>query len=157
MALQSSGAYVAVRAIAHRMAQRWSHSDSVAEDVAQEAVVQLITTDPPPRQIESWLFVVTRRLCARAAYHQSIRAGAEAKFVDERTPSPRRSAREWMRLDIQRAFEHLSERDRQVLQRTIEGETAAEIAAAMGVRLHNVGQIIARARTKMRRLVRGMS
>jgi DNA-directed RNA polymerase specialized sigma24 family protein len=94
---------------------------------------------------------VTRRL----AYAQMMRgrARSEAELTFSRAqPATRTSAADIL-IDAAFVLEHLGGRDRRLLLLSIEGVPASDIARELGCHVHDIGQMVARARRKARRLM----
>lgn len=136
--------------IARRMARRWCSTAADAEDAAQESILRLWLLRDPPRNAVTWLAVVTRRLCNRDRLQQKTRSRAEEAFAAARAPA--HEALHELLLDVDRIVDQLSDRDRRLLQYLTEGYQTREIASALHCAPGDVGQMVARVRSKARRL-----
>ena len=135
--------------IARRLALRWV-SDGDADDVAQEAVIRLVKQAMPPENPIGWLFIVTRRISNRQRLRTLSRMFAEESWhrrLNNRVDPD-------LLLDVIAVLNRLPPRDRRLLLRVIEGASSAEIACEAGCSVKNIGQMVARARRKARRLLR---
>lgn len=132
---------------ARRLARRWCDSTADADDVAQEAVVRLLRHNPLPCNLWGWLFVVTRRIAARAHERDVRRTHAESAFASQ----PACTGDPDLLLDIGRILASMSPRERALLLRVAEGVQSRDIAAELGCQTRDVGQLVSRARRKARR------
>ena len=136
--------------IARRLARRWCTNSADADDVAQESVLRLWTCRDPPRNPVPWLAVVTRRLCNRERVRCEVRGRAEEVFTRSHAPAP--ASLHDLLLDLDQIIDRLSERDRRLLLYLTEGYQTREIASAFDCAPGDVGQMVARVRSKARRL-----
>jgi RNA polymerase sigma factor (sigma-70 family) len=137
-----------------RFARRFV-SDALAEDVVQQAFVELWTKLGEGYDIynlQAWLFRVARngalnciRRDAKQCEEPHDRAGGEpADVVYERTSHLRQALH---------AVVALPNRQREVLMHTIDGSSRAQIAVAMGITDAAAGQMLHRARASLRSAV----
>lgn len=140
----------ALLVIARRMARRWCSTHADAEDAAQEAIVRLWSCRAPPRNAVTWLAVVTRRLCNRDRLRRATRHRAEELYAAALAHGHRIPLD--LLLDVDRIADHLSARDRRLLQHLVEGDQTREIAASLACAYGDVGQMVSRLRSKVRRL-----
>ena len=139
----------ALLACARRLARRWCPASADGDDVAQEAVMGLLGAGDRPRNARAWLAVVTRRLCNRHRLRDLARGSAESVYAVAKTSQ---TAAYEVIFDLYRVLEKLGERDRRLIERIIEGRNTAEIADEFGCASRDVGQMVARARRKARRV-----
>lgn len=135
--------------IANRMALRWCRSAPDAEDVAQDAMIRYVAATPPPANPLAWLHVVVRRLSNRSRLRNLARMNAEAGFVA--TQHPTRADLDLL-LELNTVLSRLGERHRRIIVLLAGGAQSREIAAAFGVQVRDVGQMVARARRIARRV-----
>jgi RNA polymerase sigma-70 factor (ECF subfamily) len=127
----------------------------LAEDLAQEAFVRLI--DKPPREPDSWLYVVAGNL-ARDAQRREGRRSRHLAIVDAEggapdAPDPAPSAEAAMCSAEESALVHdtlamLPERDAALLVMRADEISYREIAAAIGVAPASVGPLLSRAQQR---------
>lgn len=135
--------------MARRLSGRWCASPADAEDVAQEAVVRLLAQSRPPDNPATWLFVVTRRVAHRSVLRERMRTNAENAFSETHLqPGPRLD----LFLDVGAILSRLRHHDAKLLTDVAEGRSSLEISVAFDCAIGNVGQMVARARGKARRL-----
>jgi RNA polymerase sigma factor (sigma-70 family) len=134
--------------IARRMALRWCRIQSDAEDIAQEAMLRYLTSEPPPDKPLAWLSVVVRRLSHRSHLRAAARRTAEARYVAALQSALSESH---FRLHLQEILSKLGGRHRRVIALLAAGAQSRDIAAAFGVKVRDVGQMVARARRLARR------
>jgi len=135
---------------------RLTGDEDLAEDVAQEAFVRLVTRPPREESLRAWLFTVATNLVralANSTRRQKVllesaalRAGPEP-WTD---PAERAQASE-TRSRVREALDTLSEKERTVLLMREEGFSHREIAEAVGTTTGSVGTMIARALDKLAR------
>ena len=120
-----------------------------AEDVAQDVFAKLflkLHTFQNDRPLRPWLYGFTRRVVANARRRARIRRMVGLVDIPE-VPHPGPSTetkllRLWRRRKLQHALEHLSDKHREVVVlMDIEGRTAPEVAAMLGV---SVGTVYSR-------------
>ncbi|HEV7428559.1 MAG TPA: sigma-70 family RNA polymerase sigma factor [Thermoanaerobaculia bacterium] len=129
--------------VARRMALQWCRVQSDAEDIAQEAILRYLTAEPAPAKPVPWLYVVIRRLSHRWYLRAVARLNAEARYATTLC-SPLWDAH--MHLQLEEIVAKLSERHRRVIVLLAAGAQSRDIAAALGVKVRDVGQMVARAR-----------
>lgn len=140
------------------LAWRLTGNSADAEDVAQEAFLRLHRSAIPADQAGGWL----RRVVVNLCIDQARRNGRLIPMPQRELLSPSETpdvsagrAEEYERL--RHALKRLSERERAALVlRDIEGLSTAEVAALMGTAEPTVRVQIARARLKLRELLRGL-
>ncbi len=132
-----------------RYLQRLTGDVDVAEDIAQEAFVRLLSQDLPDQEVRPWLFAVGTNLVRdRARKHERRQRLLRAVPVLPSAvgPRPDESLERTEQIEIVRAaLERLSPRDRQLLLMREEGFSYGEMARAIGVAPSSVGTLIARA------------
>jgi RNA polymerase sigma-70 factor (ECF subfamily) len=133
----------------------------LAEDLAQEVFVRLM--EKPPREPDSWMYVVAGNL-ARDAQRGELRRARHLAVVraqsdgpgGEADPAPGADARmcgaEESAL-VRETLSRLSERDAALLVMRADDVSYREIAAAIGVAPTSVGPLLARAQ---RRFIRAL-
>lgn len=131
------------------MASHWCRAPDEALDVAQEAVVRLLQGESLPGNVGAWLFVVTRRLSHRRHLRDVARTGAELAFAER----PRHCPDLDLRIDVDTVISRLGARDRDLLTQLALGSLSREIAERLGCQVRDVGQMVARARRKARKLM----
>lgn len=110
--------------------------------------------------IWSMLAVITVRKCGHLAeYHLAARRDAKREVSPtadglwepiDREPTPAETA---MLADlVENMLAGQSERDRQILEYRLQGESAAEIARRVGCSENTVGRVLARARQRLERM-----
>ena len=135
------------------MALRWCASPADAQDIAQDALIRLLRQKRLPDNATAWLFVVTRRLSHRRTLRDRTRAQAESAFASERgSPALIRAD---VAVDAAAVLARLSPKQRRLLIYVAEGWVTRDIAAILGCAPGNIGTMVARARTKARRISRG--
>ena len=135
---------------ARRIARLWCRRAEDADDAAQEAVLRLLQSDPRPANVVPWLYVVTKRLCARRTVRETARAEAEVVFESRRFDAPIDPD---LRVDVSGVLDRLNSRDRRLLTALLEGAVSSEVAAVFGCHVRDVGQLVARARRNARKLM----
>ena len=140
------------------LAWRLTGNTADAEDVAQEAFLRLHRSSVRGEDAGPWLRRVVVNLCidmARRKIRVMPMPDRELIAGNEAPDAGARRAEEHERLRI--AVQRLSERERAALVlRDIEELSTAEVAAAMGTAEPTVRVQIARARLKLRELLRGV-
>ena len=134
---------------ARRQAARWCGSSADAEDIAQEAVLRLLRQARSPDNVVTWLYVVTRRLAHRRSVRERTRTGAEQTFTETHMTA---ALRVELVLDVGGILSRLKENDARLLTDVAEGKSSIEISVGFGCSIGNVGQMVARAREKARRI-----
>jgi RNA polymerase sigma factor (sigma-70 family) len=126
-------------------ARLWSRRPEDACDVAQDALLRLITKRTEVRDPIPWLFVVTRRLASK-------RLHSERQFpVQYLVSEPRSEPRTNRSHDLGDALRfllretRLGARDRRILVLVALGFTHSEIASRLGCHRRDVGQYVSRA------------
>jgi len=124
-----------------------------AQDLAQEAFVRALRTDPVPDSPRAWLFTVAANLArdeARSAIRRRQKlhllgasTGEEAAGPAELLEAKRR------REQVRQALDLLNERERNALLLCEAGLSYAEIAGATGLAVGAVGTTLSRARRKL--------
>jgi RNA polymerase sigma factor (sigma-70 family) len=139
-----------------RAARRRLGSPDDAEDVAQDAFVQLIDARRAesrraavPRDSRAWLFTVTDRLAIdrhRATVRRERVAALPSVHVVPEVPSADDEIeREECIARVQRVLQALDARDRQLLLLHHAGLAYREIAAQLGVAPSSIGSLLTRA------------
>ncbi|MBS1270069.1 MAG: ECF RNA polymerase sigma factor SigR [Gammaproteobacteria bacterium] len=147
----------AVRPKLFRTALAWCHDPSIAEDLAQETLAKALVKVGQLRELdalEGWLFRIMVNL-----WYDHVRRDRpfestddlEIKFED--TPEGVNSQRETV-FRVRRAIKALPENYRMTLSLVdIEGFSYAETAAILKVPVGTVMSRLARARTRLKRLL----
>jgi len=135
--------------LARKMASRWCRAEFDAEDAAQEVLLRLIRQREKPENEVAWLYVVTRRVCNRMRLGAEQRARVEESYAGDRSPAVPASD---LAMEVGSILQRLPPRDRLVLELTLCGVTAREIALVLGCKTRDVGQLVLRARRKARQL-----
>lgn len=135
-------------------------SDPVdAEDVVQEALVSAVRALPELRTdaaVAPWLFTIARRACGRMRRRRSHAPSAVLPLddVDAEAPEPAPdhvAAGRELGASLEAGLRGLKERDREVLLlRDVEGLTAPEVAAILGIEVDAVKSRLHRARAALR-------
>lgn len=125
---------------AHHTAQRVTRDRDMANDIAQEALLLLMRCYAQVRDLHSWLLVVLRRMAVKSASRSrrpapraapkdpTCRMDGPAPFVDIDTG-----------LDVEKAMLEMPRQQRRILALAFAGHSHAEIAAALGCEIHQVG------------------
>ncbi|NAS20874.1 sigma-70 family RNA polymerase sigma factor [Herbidospora sp. NEAU-GS84] len=127
----------------------------LAADAVQEALVKIwqkAATYDPDRELEPWLFTITRR--AAVDVHRRARRNAGATDLDavagRLSVPPPSLDHQWTSVQVSRALARLTPQEAQVLRMAyFEDMTQAEIGAALGV---PVGTVKSRTFRAQRRL-----
>lgn len=141
----------------HRYLARLTGDAELAADAAQEAFVRLLEQDAPPEEVRPWLFRVATNVARdygrKAERHRvlGLRGRAEGAHGDRPGSPDSGVEREAARRLVRRAFDALSERERQALLMREEGFKHREIAAALDTTTGSVGTMIRRALDKAAR------
>ena len=131
-----------------RYLHRLTGDADVADDIAQEAFVRLLSQDLPEEEARPWLFTVATNLVRdrmRKRVRQERLLSASPPVVtgflrpDEATERNQRVSQ------VQAALALLPERDRQLLLMREEGFRYEEMARAVGVAPSSIGTLLARA------------
>lgn len=132
-----------------RYLERLTGDTDVAEDIAQEAFVRLLSRpDLTDEAARLWLFTVATNLVRDRGRSTARRARLLSAVPVEppRSPTPHEELERKERVGLVRAaLDTLAERDRQMLLMREEGFRYGEIAEAVGVAPGSVGTLIARA------------
>ena len=140
------------------LAWRLTGNKADAEDVAQEAFLRLHRSSVSGEEAGPWMRRVVVNLCIDMARKNIRVMPMPGRELISQAPSPETDVRlseEHERLRI--ALQRLSRRERAALVlRDIEGLSTAEVAATMGTAEPTVRVQIARARLKLRELLRGV-
>lgn len=134
----------------HRYCARMTGDADVAEDVAQEAFVRMVTRDVrgEPPELRVWLFRVAKNLVRdrhRIRENRSRLLEANPVEPSEAPPTDRRAERRETIEAVRRALDTLTERDRTLLLMREEGFAYREIADVVDVKTTSVGSLLARA------------
>jgi len=131
-----------------RYLERLTGEADVAEDIAQEAFVRLLSRpDLDGDAARLWLFTVATNLVRDRGRSTTRRARLLSAAPPEvgRSPLPDEDLERKERIEsVRRALDVLPERDRQMLLMREEGFRYEEIAQAVGVAPGSVGTLIAR-------------
>lgn len=136
-----------------------NHDD--AEDVLVEALLAAHRALPTIRDEDAfrgWLAVVGRRVCSRIQKHEALRPvlslsglGDEIEVADSRQDPVAESDQEELAMCVKKAVANLPETVRDVyLRREIEGKSAEETAAGLGITVAAVKSRLHRARQAVR-------
>ena len=125
----------------------------LAQDLAQEAFVRALRTDPVPDSPRAWLFTVAANLArdeARTAIRRReklhlVRSAAADSPID---PDEALEARQRRQL-VRQALDTLNERERNALLLCEAGLSYPEIAGATGLAAGAIGTTLSRARRKL--------
>ncbi len=132
-----------------RYLHRLTGDADVAEDIAQEAFVRLLTQDLPENEARPWLFAVGTNLVRDRARKQERRhrlLQAVPVLPSPVGPRPDEAVERKERIEIVRsALAQLAPRDQQLLLMREEGFSYEEMARAIGVAPSSIGTLIARA------------
>lgn len=134
--------------LARRMAGRWCLAPTDADDAAQEVILRLLRQNAKPVHDVAWLYVVTRRVCNRMRLLALRRQDVESSYAST-LPGEHHSD---LPIDVAKILRGLPARDQVILQLIVEGVRAREIAAILGCKTRDVGQLVSRARRRARRL-----
>jgi RNA polymerase sigma-70 factor, ECF subfamily len=141
-----------------RYLHRLTGSEDVAEDVAQESFVRLLSRSMPEEDAKRWLFRVATNLVrdnARATRTRQ-RLTAEVPGISRMGPLPDEEVeRNEAILAVRAALAILTERDRTMLLMREEGFRYEEIAAVIGVSATSVGTLLVRATKRFMAVYRG--
>lgn len=141
-----------------RFARRMCKSAVDADDVLQETLLAAATGLPRfegRASLSSWLFALARSACARKRRGLANRPHQDAAVLEDQpdpSPDPEASveARQ-LATTLERALASLSDEHREVLLlRDVEGLSAAETAAAIGISVEAVKSRLHRARAALR-------
>ncbi|HEV7770188.1 MAG TPA: sigma-70 family RNA polymerase sigma factor [Solirubrobacterales bacterium] len=137
-----------------RLAYRYASNPSEAEDIAQDAVLRAWrrrSTLREPERRKQWLATIVRNEAFRQ--HARIRPDPIATIEAHEGEEDERVLATVETADLYAALEHLSLRDRQLLElRYTEDLTQAAIADKLGIPEGTVKVRLHRARDKLRRI-----
>jgi RNA polymerase sigma factor (sigma-70 family) len=131
---------------AHDTALRVTRDPEMAGDIAQEALLLLMRCYAQVRDLHSWLLVVLRRM----AFKTATRGRRPAPRATPRDPSCRMDGPAPfvdidVGLDVEKAMQLLPRQQRRILGLAFAGHSHAEIAAALGCEIRQVGPRLQRA------------
>jgi RNA polymerase sigma factor (sigma-70 family) len=134
--------------VAHQIARRLGAGDDTAEDLAQEALLRMLSSRAPVRSPVAWLARVLPRLAWRSQGRRARLRSVATEGLDRRDP-------QWgpateLRLLLSMMLTHLGARDRQLILMFIAGFKQREIAEALGCKTRDVGTMQKRALEKIR-------
>jgi RNA polymerase sigma factor (sigma-70 family) len=130
----------------------------LAEDIAQEAFVRLL--DEHPDKPEAWLFTVAGNLAKNTVRGEDRRSRRlillASAACDEVAGGADRAVLQQETADqVRRALSRLADRDRTLLLLHHDGVAYREMAEAVGVKASSVAPLLARARQRFLRSIRG--
>lgn len=147
---------------AYRLARRITRNHEDADDAVQESYVKAyraLARFDSARAFEPWFLTIVgrtalsqlRSAARRAAAPLDAPAGEEGTTLAERTADPAHDPEDLQRrLDVERAFERLSEEHRAILALRVDGDLPyTEIAEVLGVPIGTVMSRLARARESL--------
>jgi RNA polymerase sigma-70 factor, ECF subfamily len=127
---------------------------TVADDIVQESFLRMLRYPPPieePQELRAYLFRIASNLIIDGWHRQQRELAATVDRPSLAATGPDTE----LRLDMQRIFELLRRRERQLLWLAyVEGANHREIAAALGLRERSIRVLLSRAREKVARLIR---
>jgi RNA polymerase sigma factor (sigma-70 family) len=132
--------------VAFSMARRFGASREDAEDIAQEALLKLVTYGESIGNPVAWLYVVTRRLERRLAKQAEAALYASPEIVD---PWPAKH----LSVDAQRLLAQLSPRCQMSLWLSSQGFTERESAERLGCSVKATEKALHKARRELRHLL----
>jgi RNA polymerase sigma-70 factor (ECF subfamily) len=138
---------------------RFTGDVDAAADAAQEAFTRLLERGPGARNARAWLFAVATNVARDAARTRSRRrllllAGSLRAPVGDLSPLPdAAAAARQERERVRSALLELAPKERSALLMREEGFSQREIAQAVGTTTGSVGTLIARALTKLARIL----
>jgi RNA polymerase sigma-70 factor (ECF subfamily) len=146
----------------HRFGRRMCKSAHDADDVLQDTLVNValhLAEFEGRSSLSSWVFALTRNACARKRRGLKNRPPMAGEFLEDRpadAPSPEaRAADRQLGAALTRALDELPEDQREViLLRDVEGLSAPEAAAAIGIGVEALKSRLHRARTALRAALR---
>lgn len=145
----------------HRLAFGLLASDAEAQDLAQDAMVQILDrldSRDPGRSYRAWRNAVVANLCRDRLRRAAARRRAEEAdgvALPQRLPSPVDAAhhRE-VRAVLKEALRSLSPREREVfVLHELEGASFAEVAETLAVKQSTTRTLLTLARRRLRRLL----
>lgn len=142
-----------------RLALRLTGNLADAQDSAQEVFLRLhhhLHELPSHEMVPAWLHRVTVNICLDLARRSRKTVPVEGLTLVSRTRTPERQSMDQQASDrLQAALSQLGERERAVLVlRELEGVPTAEVAEIMGTTESTVRVQIAKARLKLRELLK---
>jgi RNA polymerase sigma-70 factor (ECF subfamily) len=139
------------------------------EDLAAETLLQIVSGDyavlrqfKGNSSLATYLTVIARRICihelSRRFGNREVQPTGNAKLHEiEDEEAPRTSGLESLE-EVEKLLSKLPSREREVVRlHYIEGRSYEEISTAMGIPVNSIGPILARARQKLRKGVKGAS
>lgn len=146
----------------HRFGMRMCRNPADADDALQDALVSVAThlgEFEGRSSFTSWVFTLVRTACARRRRGMKnqppVADDGLAERRDERASPEERASDAELAEALNRALDRLSEEHREVIQlRDIEGLTAPDTAAALGVSVDAVKSRLHRARAALREVLR---
>jgi RNA polymerase sigma factor (sigma-70 family) len=137
----------------YNLARRMLRTAEDAEDVVQETFLEVVKSIGQYRG-EGHLWGWIRRIAATKALMRIRREQLRAAEPLDAEPAGRPAMHVGTNLDLERAFEHLSDVSRSVVWlHDVEGYTHEEIAELMGKSVSFSKSQLARAHTRLRRLL----
>lgn len=139
-----------------RFLDRQCGDPNLAEDVVQDAFLQLYRRGSMPDQPEAWLITVAMNLFRNVRSRRSRRRRlltverAERAAEDPALSPEQSAAASETRARVRAALERLPERERQLLLLRAEGYAYREIACALALNEASVGTLLARAKVAFR-------
>ncbi len=142
-----------------RYVDRCTGDAALASDVAQETFIRLYERGSLPEDVRAWLATVANNLVRDEHRKSTRRARLVGRRAPEHTmgdPAPEPDQRllsEDIGVDVRRALDRMSARDRRLVLLREEGLSYRELAAALGLEETSVGTLLARARAAFRAAV----
>ncbi|HYR26865.1 MAG TPA: sigma-70 family RNA polymerase sigma factor [Thermoanaerobaculia bacterium] len=131
--------------LTRRFARRWCEGAD-ADDASQEVLLRLIRQQDQPRDTIAWCYVVTRRVCNEMRLRAATRRSAEDRYGR----AIAHDVTNELTIDVASILQRLSPRERFLLELVREGIPTSEIAALLGCKTRDIGQLVKRARRKAR-------
>lgn len=145
--------YRAFETPVYNLARRMLRNAEDAEDVLQETFLEVVKSIKQYRG-DGHLWGWVRRIAATKALMRIRREQLRAAEPLDEEPAGRPAMHVGANLDLERAFEHLSDTSRSVVWlHDVEGYTHEEIAELMGKSVSFSKSQLARAHTRLRRLL----
>ena len=143
----------------HRFGMRMCRNASDADDVLQDTLLAVAThlCDFEGRSsLSSWVFTLARTACSRRRRGIKNKPAAELVEATDASPTPEQAAQDReLAVTLDRAIDDLTDEHREVIAlRDIEGLSALETAAALGVSVATVKSRLHRAREVLRTVLR---
>ena len=127
---------------------------AAAEDIAQEVFLRWHRSGPRGGDPGPWLRVAATHLAYNYLRDERRRRAREVRAAEDAPPPDGVGvADEWPA--VRAALQRLEPRDRLVLLLRAQGQSYAEIAAAVGLRPSSVGTVLARATARLRQVYGG--